>query len=234
MPFRFKQFNIEDDKSSMKVGTDAVLLGAWKDTSSFKHILDLGTGCGLIAIMLAQRSNALVTGVDMHAESVAQAKENGAQCRWSDRLKFVHQTIQEFNQKTKERFDLVVSNPPFFENALKSPSSTKNISKHNDALPFTELIEASHNLATDQGVFRIILPADVADGFIVMARNRGWFLVDRLDIFPTPSKKINRCMMEFTRNTNSQININSLVIRNKDGSFTPEYKSFTKDFYLNF
>ena len=133
-PFQFKQFSVKDENSPMKVNTDAVLLGAWVNPSKPKKILDIGTGCGVIALLLAQRFDGRISGIDLDEGAIMDAKINFAESPWPERLKAIHQDFNIFSASSDQRFDLIVSNPPYFENSLRSPKHDRNISRHTDSL----------------------------------------------------------------------------------------------------
>ncbi|MCL1849891.1 MAG: methyltransferase, partial [Bacteroidetes bacterium] len=162
--FRFKQFSVSHSESTMKVGTDAVLLGAWMPVpENCKTVLDIGSGCGVISLMLAQRTDAKIIGVDIDEKSVKEAQRNAEISPWKDDVQFIHENIVDFAQKTTQKFDMIVSNPPFFENSLKSPEISKNISKHNVTLSLNELIDAVEIFLSENGRFGVILPIEAAE-----------------------------------------------------------------------
>jgi len=226
--FSFKQFSLSHSQSTMKVGTDAVLLGAWMPVpDNCKSILDIGSGCGVISLMLAQRTKALITGVDVDKKSVIEAKKNAANSPWMNRVRFFQERIQNFTQKTAEKFDLIVSNPPFFENSLKSPISKKNISKHNDSLTFGELANNVDTLLTQRGHFGLIMPVNSAVAFEKIMLSLKFFATKKTMIYPTRKKNANRILMLFERIPN-KCEEKSLIIR--DNGYTKEYFELVKEF----
>lgn len=235
MGFRFKQFEIQHDRSTFKTGTDAVLLGAWTAVPPHcKRILDIGSGCGIIALMFAQRSNALITGVDIDKQSVEESVENADNSLWKDRVEFVNSSIQDFcTVERKHTFDLVVSNPPFFVNSLKSPEYKRNIGRHTDTLSFEELISAVDYCLSSFGLFSVIIPVASKDTIQQLCKNRGLFCEKILQIQPTETKSANRVMMLFSREE-KELLIENLIIRNQSMHYTQPYKLLTKDFYLDF
>ena len=162
--FKFRQFTVWHDRCAMKVGTDGVLLGAWAGQDRPGEILDIGTGSGLIALMLAQRfPKARITGIDCDKDAAMQAKENFTGSPWADRLRTVHIGLQGFCRDTvtaAERFDLIVSNPPFYDNTLTNPDSRRCTARHTGGLPHDELLLLSAGLLTDSGVFSLIVPSE--------------------------------------------------------------------------
>ena len=226
--FHFQHFSLNHSQSSMKVGTDAVLLGAWLPVpENCKHILEIGSGCGVISLMLAQRTTANITGIDMDEKSVKEAQKNAENSPWKNRVQFVQETAQEFAQKTTQKFDLIVSNPPFFENSLKSPKTNKNLAKHTDTLPLSTLIQTINILLSDTGQTGIILPFVAAEKFEILALNHHLYATKKTSIFPTPTKKANRMLMLFERAA-KPCEEDSLVIR--DNGYTDEYKGLVGEY----
>ncbi|HBX50255.1 MAG: hypothetical protein A2275_13490 [Bacteroidetes bacterium RIFOXYA12_FULL_35_11] len=232
--FRFKQFVIHHGKSAMKVGTDGVLLGAWTDFSKSTSVLDIGTGSGLIAVMAAQRCNAFIDAVEIDAPSYFQAVENAANCPWSEQIKIIHAFFQEFASMSEKKYDHIISNPPFFINFLKSAKAEKNLSCHNDLLPFPELIEGVIKLLDTNGKFSIILPVQEGELFIKTAQNASLFLNRKTMVYPCPWKPASRFLMEFSFNR-IEVSENNLTIElNERHEYSDEYKKLTEEFYLNF
>jgi tRNA1Val (adenine37-N6)-methyltransferase len=232
--FRFKQFEINHDKSTFKVGTDAVLLGAWTPIPMpCKHILDIGCGCGVIALMLAQRSNAQITGVDIDKQSVEEAAENANKSLWKDRINFINLSIQDFcTAEHKNNFDLIVSNPPFFVDSLKSPVYKRNISRHTDTLPFEELIFSVDYCLSSSGGFAIIIPLSAKDAILTLCKHKGLFCTNILQIQPLENKPVNRVILLFSRKE-KELHTENLIIRNATAECTEMYRFLTKDFYLD-
>ena len=233
--FRFKQFEINHDKSTLKMGTDAVLLGAWTPIpEKCHHILDIGSGCGVITLMLAQRSNANVMGVDIDKLSVDEAIENANKSPYKNRIEFINMSIQDFcTSQRKNNFDLIVSNPPFFVDSLKSPVYKRNIGRHTDTLPFEELILAVNYCLSSFGLFAIIIPLTTKDIIQTLCKNQGLFCTNILQIQPLENKPVNRVIMLFSREEKS-LQIENLIIRDADMKYTHSYQLLTKDFYLKF
>ena len=158
--FKFKQFEIHQDRCAMKVGTDGVLLGAWAPGG--KHILDVGSGTGLISLMMAQRfPEAQVLGIDMDGEACEEAAENVAASPFADRVEIECCRLQDYH--SAESFDAIVSNPPFFLNSLKNPDSKRTMARHTDSLPFRDLFRGAKMLLSDDGVFSVIVPSEVLE-----------------------------------------------------------------------
>ncbi|MFN5347743.1 MAG: tRNA1(Val) (adenine(37)-N6)-methyltransferase [Bacteroidota bacterium] len=234
--FNFKQFSVQQDLCSMKVGTDGVLLGSWTYTDNANNILDIGTGTGLIALMLAQRSNANITAVDAEANACEQAKINFDASPWTNRLQLVHSKIQDFH--SDHLFDLIVSNPPYFSGYYSSENLSRDIARSADVLlPYEELISCAKKLLIANGRLSLILPADQQEKITAIA-NQNELALSRLTFVKTKSsKEAKRILLEFVNNFN-QVNaiIDELIIQSDDNGrvYTQEYINLTKDFYLAF
>jgi len=234
--FNFKQFSVQQDLCSMKVGTDGVLLGAWTNTDNARRILDIGTGTGLIALMLAQRSTANITAVDAEANACEQAKINFDDSPWADRLQLVQSKIQDFY--SDYLFDLIVSNPPYFSGYYSSDDLSRDIARSADILlPYEDLIAAAKRLLKADGRLSLILPADQQEKIVTIANQNGLAL-SRLTFVKTKNtKESKRILLEFV-NTSNQVKaiIDELIIQSDDNGrvYTQEYIHLTKDFYLAF
>ncbi|MBR1667744.1 MAG: methyltransferase domain-containing protein [Bacteroidaceae bacterium] len=235
--FRFKQFTIRHDRSAMKVGTDGVLLGAWaslckKASQSKTNILDIGTGTGLIALMLAQRfPMAVIEGVDIDDASIEQAKENVKSSPFSLRISIEKKdfnSIESFSNK----YDLIVSNPPFYQEDTLGGNHARDAARHTTSLPFETLIENASLLLTKQGVFSVILPSGEASHFIAICATYGLYLEHRTDIQSTPQKLSKRVLLAFMKDYHFTVAIDSLTLYDGQGNRTSEYNQLTEDFYL--
>ncbi len=232
--FQFKKFKIIQEKSAMKVGTDGVLLGAWVNLVNVKSALDVGAGTGLLALMLAQRSNAEITGIEIEKNAAEEAIENVKTTEWANRISIRNISFQEFAETTKEKFDLIISNPPFFSNSIKSKNQNRTIARHNDLLPFSSLIEGASKLLKINGKLAVVFPADQSLEFIETAHSFGLYLFRKLEIQPRPNIKPNRVLMEFGYKQ-CNLKIESLFVRNEmDNDYSKAYKKLTRDFYLHF
>ena len=232
--FRFKQFTIRQDRCPMKVGTDGVLLGAWASTSAAdRRVLDIGTGTGLIALMLAQRlPGARIVGVDI--DTVEQARENAAASPWGDRLTFRTCAVQTFHDAP---FDLIVSNPPFFVDSLTCPDAGRTAARHAVHLTFGELRDAVLRLLTPAGRFALILPVQAAGRFLAV-RAGPLPPVRRTDSRTTPPPPATRPLLELMRPEAAAaagFERTELIIGTGEHEcYTPEYRALTRDFYLKF
>ena len=220
----------------MKVGTDGVLLGAWSDTTGAANILDIGTGTGLIAIMLAQRA---ATGTAIHAveideEACGQAMENMQNSPWADHLTCFHTSIQDFAKQTRQRYDLIVSNPPFFSGGTFSSSQDKNSVRHTVKLPHGDLLSAVRSLLSPDGRFCMILPPMEGLRFREMAGNYGIFCSKMMEVVPKPDKPVERLLLQFELN-NKQLEKSQLLIHDGDGTndWTAAFRKLTGGYYLN-
>lgn len=231
--FNFKQFTINQDRCAFKVGTDGVLLGACADVKGRRKILDIGTGTGLIALMLAQRCDAQITAIEPDNESFIQASENVKFSKWSSRIKVENYTLQDYIP-AGAKFDLIVTNPPYFIDSLKNPDTAKSITRHNDNLTHSDILKAADRLIDQNGILQLIMPYDEGNIFIAEAYGYGLFCSNILKIRPTPSSEIRRLILGFSREKGKPAEQFLTIETGKRHDFTDDYLSLTKDFYLNF
>jgi len=231
--FQFKQFSVAHDKSSMKVGTDAVLLGCLIKMEQTRNILEVGCGCGVISLIAAQKSKALIRGVDIDQNSVIQANDNYKKSKWKDCLIAENKSLQALAQQSNQKYDLIISNPPFFENDLKSPSEIRNKARHNDSLSFQDLLSSSRQLLQAEGRLALVLPFNEGEAFIQLASSQNFYLARKILIYPKANKKANRLILEF-RLQECPLLTEKLIIREDNNEYTPQYRHVTKDFYLAF
>jgi tRNA1Val (adenine37-N6)-methyltransferase len=231
--FRFKQFTIQQEKCAMKVGTDGVLLGAWADISNTNSILDIGTGTGLIALMLAQRSDALITGIDIDESAAGQAAENKNNSPWKDRIKIEHISLQEYCLTKSYGYDLIVSNPPYFQNSLKSPDQSRSMARHGDTMSYTDLISAGKSLLKPNGRLSVIIPSIYSDEFIKEANEAGLFCRRKTRVCSRAELPEKRQLLEFSPKKEA-VKENVLVIETDiRHQYTDEFNLLTRDFYLD-
>jgi len=231
--FRFKQFAVQHFQSTMKVGTDAVLLGAWAEVENAERILDIGTGCGIIALMLAQRSTAKIDAIEVDNASCEEAGMNFANSSWCDRLHLINKSIQEYATSGNPVYDTIVSNPPFFINSLKSAVASRNLARHNDTMNSTELIAAIKKLLKPEGKFSLILPVNESMLFTEEAAENGLYCHVSLLVRPKQNLLPNRVLMQFGFQDVRSIT-DELSIRKPTAEFTDDYRKLTRDFYLSF
>ena len=232
--FQFKQFTIIQEKSAMKVGTDGVLLGAWADVSGAETILDIGTGTGLIALMAAQRSHARIVGVEIEPDAFIEASRNVSMSPWKDRIQVINSSFQEFSQKTDLHFDLIIANPPFFENDKCSPDLLKSTAKHAVALTFDDLLHGIGSILSPDGRFCVILPVTRAIRFRKLASLEKLYLNRLTGVKANPEKNPHRWLMEFSfRMVRPQIS-ELIIEENTPGKYTSQYIDLKRDFYIAF
>jgi len=232
--FKFKQFTINQDKTAMKVGTDGVLLGAWTDCNSVKSILDIGTGTGLIALMLAQKSDAKIVAIEKNQDAYKQAFENVENSKWKDRISIIFSDFSDFAKQSNEKFDLIVSNPPYFVNSLKNPNKNKTEARHNDSLPYETLIEGINLISHSKTIFNLIIPAEQKEKLIQISNDFDFHCNKITYVKPNIEKLPKRVLMSFSKNK-TDIFENSFAIETTERHcYTEEYKKLTKDYYLAF
>ena len=231
--FRFKHFTICDESTAMKVGTDGVLLGAWADVAEDTTILDVGTGSGIIAIMVAQRNaSARVTALDIDADAVVQAQSNIDTTTWNNRIEVKHTDIKTFT--SEERFDHIISNPPYFVENTHSSNPQRHAARSAESLPFRELVSSAERLLKVGGKLSVVLPTESASLFRYEAFERLW--LSRLcSVITVEGDAPKRMLMEFVYTDKPLMpRCEELVIQQRDGIYSPKYRELTKDFYLNF
>lgn len=231
--FEFKQFRIEQHKAAMKVGTDGVLLGAWAPVEDAKRILDVGTGTGLIALMLAQRSDSTIDAVEIDEEACGEAKFNFEQSGWSDRLRVFHTDFQVFANAPNEPYDLIISNPPFFINSLKTGNAALAVARHNDMLTFSQLVYGARKLLSSAGRLCIIIPSSSCVEFRESARLADFYLRNQTMVIPKSGRVPKRVLMEFCVQPGYPID-NEIVVLDENGLYTETYKTLTAPFYPAF
>ena len=261
--FRFKQFEIEQDRCAMKVGTDGVLLGAWAQGG--RRILDIGSGTGLISLMMAQRfPEAEVVGIDMDADACGQAKENVKASPFRDRVEIECCRLQDFGAdgcasetaglkagvlgtaglkagalgtaedlKSSGVFDAIVSNPPFFVDSLKNPDSKRTMARHTDSLPFRDLFAGVKRLLSDDGVFSAIVPAEVVEQFVAESCMLGFYLIRKCGVKTVERKQPKRFMLSFAKHRISPYEEHVETMMDSQGNRSEWYKKITEEFYLN-
>lgn len=231
--FRFKQFSVKQDKAAMKVGTDGVLLGSWTPLENNPYsILDIGTGTGLVALMLAQRSSAeQIDAIEIEENAYEQAVENFEESPWNDRLFCYHAGLDEFVEEIDDKYDLIVCNPPFFESNNQIENQAREAARFNEILPFDELIEGASALLSDKGIFSVIIPFEEEENFISIAKEFGLFPFKLTHIKGTPISKIKRSLIAFSL-LEKEISKNSLTLEIERHHYTPEFTELVKEFYL--
>jgi tRNA1Val (adenine37-N6)-methyltransferase len=231
--FNFRQFTIYQDKCVFKVGTDGVLLGAYADVSGVKKIIDIGTGTGLVALMLAQRSNAEIVAIEPDKDSFLQACSNVANSKWNARIRVLHTSLQDYKPGS-EKFDLIISNPPFFTDSLRNPDKGKAAARHNYLLNNDDLLKGASGLIAEGGKLQVIMPYAEGNILVAEAQEYGLYCNNILKIKPLPTSEIRRLILTFSREKHNVKEKFLTIEHGKRHDFTEEYKNLTKDFYLNF
>ncbi len=232
-PFKFKQFTIHQDRCAMKVGTDGVLLGAWTSLENNPHsILDIGSGTGLIALQLAQRSAAqTIDAIELDENAYEQCVGNFEASDWSDRLFCYHASLQEYVEELDDTYDLIVSNPPFYTEDFGSVSGTRAMARQEHSLPFEELISSVAKLLSDQGEFALIIPHKEEGNIIRLAGQFDLLPKKIMRVKGNPTSATKRSLLQFSF-TAQELKMEELVIEIGRHEYTPEYQELTQVFYL--
>ncbi len=230
--FRFKQFTIWHDQCAMKVNTDGVLLGAWATVENPGLILDIGTGTGVIALMMAQRSQATIHALEIEDNACSQAVFNVENSPWKQRVEVIHGDFCCYYRECQHKYNLILTNPPYFSNSLRNPDAAKKMARHNDTLPFSDLLKGVANLLAEAGRFAVILPHNTRE-FEAEAWLNGLQCCRRLKVRSFLDKPVIRELLEFKRIplVNSEI-IHELFVYTSPSVYSTPYMELTKDFYL--
>lgn len=230
--FQFKQFTVWHDKCAMKVGTDGVLLGAWTPVREARHILDIGTGTGLVALMLAQRSpvDTKIVALEIDESAVEQAKENVVRTPWKERIEVVQADFIQY--QSSDKFDVIVSNPPYFIDSLECPDQQRNAARHNNSLTYEELLKGVAGLLAEDGTFTVVIPADVADRLKAIALKWNLYAVRQLNVVTKLGGEPKRILINFSF-SNQECVVESLLTEIARHQYSEEYISLTREYYLN-
>ena len=230
--FSFKQFTIHQDKCAMKVCTDACILGAWfaNKIHPYQHILDIGSGTGLIMLMLAQKTNASIQGIEIDAAAFEQLQNNIRNSPWASQLQVAHADIRDYS--FPHQFDFIISNPPFFENDLVSVAGNEQTAKHSKDLTLAQLITCIQKHLTPDGSFGILLPWHRRDYFDNLATHQGFYLSAQLAVQQSPQHPYFRAILQYKRSPQPFIEQESLIIKNSGNQYTHEFVELLRDYYL--
>lgn len=231
-PFHLRHFSLLHQQSTMKVGTDAIILGAWVNTDGLKKILDVGTGCGILALMLAQRTGAHIHAVEIDQLSANEAETNFKTSQWHDRLKVFHTNFIDFPALAPHKYDLIISNPPFFTSTFKTQKARRNLARHTDTLCFDDLIETAGMLLNTHGRLAVVLPLPESEAFVKLAAKHTLHPLRMLKIIPVRGRDANRINLEFGFDAPDACQHDTFIIREPDLSFTAAYRHFLKAYYL--
>ncbi|KGF50620.1 tRNA1(Val) (adenine(37)-N6)-methyltransferase [Prevotella disiens] len=231
MGFTFKQFHIEQDQCAMKVGTDGVLLGSWANGG--EHILDIGTGTGLLALMMAQRfEKSLIDAIEIEENAYQQAAQNVAKSVFKNKINIIHSSLQNFAKSNINQYDSIICNPPYFVNSLKNNEKSKTIARHNDTLPFNELISSAYKLLKTEGTLSLVLPVNIFPLIETEAVIYGFFLNRKISIKTTEKKQPKRVLVEYKKEP-TQIETSTEYLLNQNGEKSIWYQQLTNIFYIN-
>ena len=230
-PFHFRHFSLYHHRSTMKVGTDAILLGRWVEVRRTDVVLDIGTGCGLLPLMLSQKGVHQVDAIDIDVASIEEATINFEASQWGGHLRAICADIIDY--QTEKQYNLIVSNPPFFNHYSKCDSERKSRARHNDvALSYDSLCAVVCRLLKPDGRFALVLPVSASVEFLKVAEKSGLFLHKRMTVIPIEGRKPNRVNLEFGLIKPAEIQENIFVIRDNENHFTGQYQEYLKEFYL--
>lgn len=233
--FTFKQFFVAHDRCAMKVGTDGVLLGAWAVVEQARRILDIGCGSGLIALMLAQRTPAEVKidAVEIDSNAASQANENVLLSPWSQKIQVYHQDIHEFAQQHADGYDLIVSNPPYFEPSVACRDLARTRARYTEKLTHHALLACAERLIKVNGYFCLVLPYDIGEAFEQHAHQCGWYTARRLNVSDRTETRLRRMMLTLSRRPVTKEEGN-LAIKRLDGGYTEAFCQLITEFYLKY
>lgn len=230
--FEFKEFTVRHNLCAMKVGTDGVLLGLWADARNAKRVLDVGSGSGLIALMLAQRnSGATIDAIDIDTDAVRQTKINAEASPWYGRICCHLSSLQDYAKVCSVKYDAIVSNPPFFNQSLKAANEKRTLARHSDSLYMEEVIEISSGLLREGGRLSLIYPHQEKENLIELALKNGLFVSRITNVYPTPTSEPKRVLIELSKAVEDTVE-NDLVIEISRHVYSPDFVNLAKEFYL--
>jgi len=227
-PFRFKQFEIYQEQTAMKVGTDGVLLGAWTKVGGAKTILDVGCGTGLLSLMLAQKSNARITAVEIDQNAFEEAKLNISISPWSNQIELIHSDFEQFD--TKNKFDIIICNPPFFKG--KAEQSSRSTARQNTFLPFDLLILKSADLLTENGVLSLIVPFEHQSEILKLAEDVQLYVNEIVHVKGNKGAPIKRTLLRLSKDSKGDTKSGGITIEVERNRFTEKYTELLKPYLL--
>jgi tRNA1Val (adenine37-N6)-methyltransferase len=231
MAFRFQQFSVHDQRSTMRVGTDAMLLGSWASPPACGKVLDIGTGCGVLALMMAQRSEAWIDAVEVDEASCNEAAENFQNTPWKQRLHTIRDNILNFSLNNHDKYHYIISNPPFFTASLKSPDAIKNGAKHDTLLNHRQFFDACRKLLLPDGQIATIIPSTNWMAFYETALNTGFFPCRILEVSPFPGAEPHRILAEWKKAPSEIIEISVLIMTDSGRRYSRAYLELTRDYH---
>lgn len=231
--FHFKQFTINQENCAMKIGTDSILLGAWANCYNKSNILDIGTGTGVLALMLAQKENKNIFAIDIDKNAANLAKQNVNNSRWTSDIQVFHSSLQEFNLPVK-KFNFIITNPPYFSKSLKSPQANRTTARHTYTLTHREIIDFYKNNLSEKGKSAIILPVVDGENFIKQSAEINLFCIRKCFVQPNQFKKPHRLLLEFSFEKQITQESEIIIENGVRHHYTDEYKKLTEEFYLSF
>ncbi len=233
--FHFKKFSIDDSKAAMKIGTDAVLLGSWVNCRHESRILDIGTGSGILALMMAQRNpGTAIDAIELDSNAATLAQQNFRMSPWEGQITCLNKSFQQYAAETDKKYSLLICNPPFFTASLKTPEKARNLARHNDSLPVNELLQLTSHLLDKQGKAAFVFPADAFNDWILEAEKHSLYPQHITRVKSTSSHKPHRVLLLLSKIPFQKPMEDEISIYLPDRSYTKEYQQLTSCFYLNF
>jgi tRNA1Val (adenine37-N6)-methyltransferase len=230
--FQFKQFSLSDSNCAMKIGTDGVLLGGIASGFKAERVLDIGTGCGLLALMIAQKTDGLIDAIEIDKDAAEQAGKNFRNSPWHDRLKIYHTALQDYTIVCENQYDLIVCNPPFFQNSLQSLNEKRAVARHNHSLGFSELLLCAAELISSKGKMFIIIPVELYDDLQKYISKTGLKISEKFIVKPNPDLKPKRLIVVLSKAAVNILVEKTITINNGTRhQFSDDYKEIMKDFH---
>ena len=232
--FKFKQFTILQDRCGMKVGTDGVIFGTWVDVENHRRALDIGTGTGLLALILAQRSKFLsIDAVEIDSDAAVQAFENVQKSKFNKQIAVIHGDFRSYYLHKKPEYDLIICNPPYFSDSMKPANRSRAISRHSQSLQLEEIFVGATMLMTVEGSLNVIVPYDLQENTRALAKSYKLFLRKKLNVIPLPGRNPKRCCLEFSFSEQKLLEETLIIETTGRHNYSDEYIKLTKDFYLD-